>query len=161
VLYTTDNGPHGNSWPDAAITPFRSEKATNWEGAFRVPCMIRWPGHIYFMVFYNTKDAGPLVIDVPSAEGGIFAGNIDTVWQMPLEDVGPFGADQGQGGKYLILPPDYKGDEILLSGPRLIRRTPQTVSVVIPLLSRRMTHRRSTASGRFLFTMSTTSSSPM
>ena len=46
VLYTTDNGPHGNSWPDAATTPFRSEKDTNWEGAFRVPCMIRWPGHI-------------------------------------------------------------------------------------------------------------------
>ena len=46
VLYTTDNGPHANSWPDAAITPFRSEKTTNWEGAFRVPCMIRWPGHI-------------------------------------------------------------------------------------------------------------------
>jgi arylsulfatase len=35
-----------NSWPDAAMTPFRSEKNTNWEGAFRVPCMIRWPGHI-------------------------------------------------------------------------------------------------------------------
>jgi arylsulfatase len=46
VLYTTDNGPHMNSWPDAAMTPFRSEKATNWEGAFRVPCMIRWPGKI-------------------------------------------------------------------------------------------------------------------
>jgi len=46
VLYTTDNGPHENSWPDAAMSPFRSEKATNWEGAFRVPCMIRWPGHI-------------------------------------------------------------------------------------------------------------------
>jgi len=46
VLYTTDNGPHMNSWPDAAMTPFRSEKNTNWEGAFRVPCMIRWPGHI-------------------------------------------------------------------------------------------------------------------
>jgi arylsulfatase A-like enzyme len=46
VLYTTDNGPHMNSWPDAAMTPFRSEKDTNWEGAFRVPCMIRWPGHI-------------------------------------------------------------------------------------------------------------------
>ena len=46
VLYTTDNGPHINSWPDAAMTPFRSEKATNWEGAFRVPCMIRWPEHI-------------------------------------------------------------------------------------------------------------------
>jgi arylsulfatase A-like enzyme len=35
-----------NSWPDGAMTPFRSEKNTNWEGAFRVPCMIRWPGHI-------------------------------------------------------------------------------------------------------------------
>jgi arylsulfatase len=46
VLYTTDNGPHMNSWPDGAMTPFRSEKATNWEGAFRVPCMIRWPGKI-------------------------------------------------------------------------------------------------------------------
>jgi arylsulfatase len=46
VLYTTDNGPHANSWPDGATTPFRSEKNTNWEGAFRVPCMIRWPGHV-------------------------------------------------------------------------------------------------------------------
>jgi arylsulfatase A-like enzyme len=46
VLYTTDNGPHMNSWPDGAMTPFRSEKDTNWEGAFRVPAMVRWPGHI-------------------------------------------------------------------------------------------------------------------
>ena len=46
VLYTTDNGPHANTWPDGATTPFRSEKNTNWEGAFRVPCMIRWPGRI-------------------------------------------------------------------------------------------------------------------
>jgi arylsulfatase len=46
VVYTTDNGPHMNSWPDAAMTPFRSEKNTNWEGAFRVPAMIRWPGRI-------------------------------------------------------------------------------------------------------------------
>jgi arylsulfatase len=46
VLYTTDNGVHMNSWPDGGMTPFRSEKATNWEGAFRVPAMIRWPGHI-------------------------------------------------------------------------------------------------------------------
>ena len=46
VIYTSDNGPHANSWPDAAVTPFRSEKTTNWEGAFRVPAMIRWPGHI-------------------------------------------------------------------------------------------------------------------
>ena len=46
VVYTTDNGPHMNTWPDGAMTPFRSEKNTNWEGAFRVPAMVRWPGHI-------------------------------------------------------------------------------------------------------------------
>jgi len=44
VQYSTDNGPHYNSWPDAAITPWRSEKNTNWEGAYRVPCFVRWPG---------------------------------------------------------------------------------------------------------------------
>ena len=46
VIYSTDNGPHANTWPDGATTPFRSEKDTNWEGAFRVPQVIRWPGHI-------------------------------------------------------------------------------------------------------------------
>lgn len=46
VMYSTDNGPHMNSWPDGGMTPFRSEKNTNWEGAFRVPMMVRWPGHI-------------------------------------------------------------------------------------------------------------------
>ncbi|SFI97349.1 arylsulfatase [Planctomicrobium piriforme] len=46
VVYTSDNGPHMNSWPDGAMTPFRSEKNTNWEGAFRVPCLVRWPGVI-------------------------------------------------------------------------------------------------------------------
>jgi len=46
VVYTSDNGPHMNTWPDGAMTPFRSEKNSNWEGAFRVPCLVRWPGHI-------------------------------------------------------------------------------------------------------------------
>jgi arylsulfatase A-like enzyme len=46
VVYTSDNGPHMNSWPDGAMTWFRSEKNTNWEGAFRVPCLVRWPGTI-------------------------------------------------------------------------------------------------------------------
>src|ERR1700722_1455396 len=46
VIYSTDNGPHRNSWPDGGTTPFRSEKNTNWEGAFRIPEMIRWPGKI-------------------------------------------------------------------------------------------------------------------
>jgi arylsulfatase A-like enzyme len=46
VMYSTDNGPHMNSWPDAGMTPFRNEKNSNWEGAYRVPAMVRWPGHI-------------------------------------------------------------------------------------------------------------------
>lgn len=46
VMYSTDNGPHSNTWPDGATTPFRSEKNTNWEGAFRVPLLVRWPGKI-------------------------------------------------------------------------------------------------------------------
>lgn len=46
VLYSTDNGPHLNTWPDAGMTPFRSEKNSNWEGAYRVPALVRWPGVI-------------------------------------------------------------------------------------------------------------------
>ena len=46
VFYSTDNGPHMNTWPDAAMTPFRGEKNTNWEGGWRVPAMVRWPGNI-------------------------------------------------------------------------------------------------------------------
>jgi arylsulfatase len=44
VMYSTDNGPHYNTWPDAGTTPFRSEKNSNWEGAYRVPAFVRWPG---------------------------------------------------------------------------------------------------------------------
>jgi arylsulfatase len=46
VMYSTDNGVHYNTWPDAGITPFRSEKNTNWEGGWRVPAFVRWPGKI-------------------------------------------------------------------------------------------------------------------
>jgi arylsulfatase A-like enzyme len=46
VFYSTDNGPHLNTWPDSAMTPFRGEKNTNWEGGWRVPSMVRWPGKI-------------------------------------------------------------------------------------------------------------------
>jgi arylsulfatase A-like enzyme len=46
VMYATDNGPHMNTWPDGAMTPFRNEKNSNWEGAYRVPAMFRWPGKI-------------------------------------------------------------------------------------------------------------------
>jgi len=44
VMYSTDNGPHFNTWPDAGYTPFRKEKNSNWEGAYRVPAFARWPG---------------------------------------------------------------------------------------------------------------------
>jgi arylsulfatase len=46
VMYSTDNGPHCNTWPDSGTTPFRSEKNSMWEGAYRVPCMVRFPGKI-------------------------------------------------------------------------------------------------------------------
>ena len=46
VIYTTDNGPHYNQWPDGGLSPFRGEKNTNWEAGYRVPALIRWPGHI-------------------------------------------------------------------------------------------------------------------
>jgi arylsulfatase len=46
VIYSTDNGPHMNTWPDGAMTPFRNEKDTNWEGAFRIPLLVRWPNQV-------------------------------------------------------------------------------------------------------------------
>lgn len=66
------------------------------------------PDAIYFMTFLNTKDVGPIVIEVPPGDtAGSLNGNIVNVWQMPLEDVGLMGADKGAGGKYLVLPPGY------------------------------------------------------
>ena len=53
VFYSTDNGPHMNTWPDAGMTPFRGEKNTNWEGGWRVPAMVRWPGHIKAGIWSN------------------------------------------------------------------------------------------------------------
>ena len=53
VFYSTDNGPHYNTWPDAGTTPFRSEKNSNWEGAYRVPAFVRWPGHFPANVTLN------------------------------------------------------------------------------------------------------------
>jgi hypothetical protein len=68
------------------------------------------PGTIYFMPFINTKDLGPIVLEVPPAgDEGSFTGNICDYWQCALEDVGPSGADKGKGGKFLFLPPSYKG----------------------------------------------------
>jgi len=67
------------------------------------------PDSIYLMPFINTKEVGPVVIEIPPADKGSINGTIMDVWQMPLEDVGPAGVDKGKGGKYLILPPGHKG----------------------------------------------------
>jgi arylsulfatase len=53
VMYSTDNGPHMNTWPDGAMTPFRNEKNSNWEGAFRIPLLVRWTGQIPAGVVVN------------------------------------------------------------------------------------------------------------
>jgi len=66
------------------------------------------PDCIYFLTFCNTKEVGPVIIELPPADTGSFAGSIMTVWQTPL-DVGPKGADKGNGGEYLVLPPEFKG----------------------------------------------------
>jgi len=66
------------------------------------------PDSIYFMAFFNTKDAGPVVLDIPPADEGSITGSIDDCWQTAIEDVGPAGMDKGKGGRYLILPPGYK-----------------------------------------------------
>ena len=70
------------------------------------------PDTIYLFPCFNTKNVGPMVLEIPPASEGTDAasltGSIDDAWQEALEDVGPAGVDKGKGGKYLILPPGYK-----------------------------------------------------
>jgi hypothetical protein len=67
------------------------------------------PNTIYVFPFYNTKDVGPMVLEIPSAnKEDSITGSVDDAWQTALQDVGPAGVDKGKGGKYLILPPGYK-----------------------------------------------------
>jgi hypothetical protein len=79
-------------------------RALDWKNQTLTPN----PDTLYLMTFFDTHD-GPVVIDVPPANGGSLNGNIVTVWQMPLEDVGLLGVDKGAGGKFAILPPGYTG----------------------------------------------------
>ena len=67
------------------------------------------PNAIYVMPFIDTTSDGPMVMEIPPATGGTIVGSLMDVWQVPIEDVGIAGVDKGQGGKYLILPPDYEG----------------------------------------------------
>ena len=66
------------------------------------------PDSIYFTPFTNTAGVGPLVLEIPAADGGSITGTVMDCWQSALEDVGTAGVDKGKGGKYLILPPGYK-----------------------------------------------------
>jgi hypothetical protein len=66
------------------------------------------PDTLYFMPFFDTKDVGPVVLEIPPAGEGVIVGSIDDAWQTAIEDVGPAGVDKGKGGKYLILPPGHK-----------------------------------------------------
>jgi len=67
---------------------------------------------IYSMAFFNTKDVGPVVLEIPPADSGIVNGSIMDYWQAAIEDVGPGGVDKGKGGKYLFLPPGYDKSKI-------------------------------------------------
>ena len=103
VVYTTDNGPNQFSWPDAATTPFRNEKDSNWEGAFRVPAMVRWPGHIkpgtVTTEMFSGLDWFPTLLDAagdpgikdrlltgwqPEANGATFKVHLDGYDQLPF-----------------------------------------------------------------------------
>lgn len=70
------------------------------------------PDVIYLMPFFNTEKVGPVVLEIPPADKGVFNGSIMTYWQNALEDVGPGGVDKGKGGKYLFLPPGYDKSKI-------------------------------------------------
>jgi hypothetical protein len=80
-----------------------------WSGLADWKCQLLTPNTdlIYYLPFYDTKEAGPIVVEIPPAEGGIINGTLMDAWQNPLEDLGPAGVDQGKGGKYLVLPPGY------------------------------------------------------
>lgn len=75
----------------------------NWKNQTLTPN----PDTIYFMPFFSTAEVGPLVLEIPPVDDGSITGSVMDWWQIPLEDVGPAGVDQGKGGKYLITPPDY------------------------------------------------------
>jgi hypothetical protein len=80
-------------------------RPSNWKNQTLTPN----PDAIYLMPFISTKGVGPMVLEIPPADDGVINGTVMDCWQTAIEDVGPAGVDKGKGGKYLILPPDYKG----------------------------------------------------
>lgn len=70
------------------------------------------PDVIYLMPFFNTEKVGPMVLEIPPADNGVFNGSVMTYWQNSIQDVGPGGVDKGKGGKYLFLPPGFDKSKI-------------------------------------------------
>ena len=116
VMYSTDNGPHMNTWPDGAMTPFRNEKNSNWEGAYRVPAFIRWPGHFPAGLWLNGIVAHEAVVRQPAdghslviSYSAAVIGNKLMLPKMshdPLVDLQPIGRIGGGGGNTLIVNAD-------------------------------------------------------
>ena len=125
-MYSTDNGPHMNTWPDGAMTPFRSEKNTNWEGAFRVPLVVRWPGKIPAGVVSNEivqhHDWLPTFLAA--------AGEPDIVEKLKEGTRG--GGQDLQGAHRRLQPaavPDRQGGEEPAPGLHLLRRRRRLVAL--------------------------------
>jgi len=81
-------------------------RTSGWENQMLTPD----PDVIYIIPFFDLKEAGPMVLKIPRAGKGTIIGSINDCWQAALEDVGPAGVDKGEGGDYLILPPDFDGN---------------------------------------------------
>jgi len=91
----------GGAWNQVAYW----SRPVDWKNQTLTPN----PDTIYLMPFFNTREAGPMVLEIPPADGGAITGSVDDAWQAALEDVGPAGVDKGKGGRYAILPPGYTG----------------------------------------------------
>ena len=93
-----------------ATADFNEVVYWSWPLSWKNQTLTPNPDTIYVFPFFNTKDAGPMVLEIPPAEeGASITGSIDDAWQTALEDVGPAGVDKGKGGKYLIFPPGSHG----------------------------------------------------
>jgi hypothetical protein len=111
-------------WGIAAVNYQRMYEASARAGGPGDNQIVFWPGLldwrnqtltpnpdvIYLMPFFTTKDVGPVVLEIPAVDEGSLNGSIMNYWQVAIEDIGPAGIDQGNGGRCLILPPDWTGD---------------------------------------------------
>jgi hypothetical protein len=91
-------------------TKARDNQVVYWSRPIDWKCQLLTPNTdlIYMLPFFDTREVGPVVVEIPPADGGVINGSLMDAWQTPLEDVGPAGVDKGKGGKYLVLPPGYK-----------------------------------------------------